>query len=196
MSVDTKINKKQLESAKGYIDALQERSSKLNIVRVDLAYKKPYSDDISLEAVNKDIGHMLNNRRTKPSIFEHNVGYILKKEYTEDKGAHIHALFMFDGQKVQKDAYKADQVGKYWQETITKGQGSYFNCNREKYEKTGIGMLDHKDSEKRKILDEEVISYLCKNEQDIAPIKSNKRERAFVRGALPKKKSNKGRPRN
>lgn len=195
MSQKTKINNKQLESAKEYLDALQERCSKLNIVRVDLAYKKPYSDDMSLEALNKDIGHLLSNRRTKPSIFEHNVGYILKKEHTKDKGTHIHAMFMYDGQKVQKDAYKGDQISKYWQEVITKGKGSSFNCNREKYKANGIGMLDHKDSEKRKILDEDVLPYLCKDEQDITPMKNNKREKAFSRGLLPKKKSNKGRPR-
>ena len=194
MSQNTKINNKQLESSKEYMDALQERCSKLNVVRVDLAYKKPYSDDISLEDANKDMKHMLSNRRTKPTIFKDNVGYILKKEYTKDKGVHIHAMFMFDGQRVQKDAYKADQVGTYWQETITKGSGSYFNCNREEYKQNGIGMLDHKDSEKRKILDEEVLTYLCKDEQDITPMKNNKREKAFSKGLVPKK-SNKGRPR-
>ena len=55
-------------------------------------------------------------------------------------------------------------------------------------------MLEHKDEEKRINLDS-AISYLCKDEQDIEPIKTNKRDRAFTRGTLPKSKSNAGRPR-
>ena len=56
-------------------------------------------------------------------------------------------------------------------------------------------MLHHSDSDKRKILDEDVIEYLCKDEQDIKPIKTNKRDRAFTRGTIAKRNSNVGRPR-
>ena len=55
-------------------------------------------------------------------------------------------------------------------------------------------MLEHTDEEKRTNLDS-AISYLCKDEQDIEPIKINKRGRAFTRGTLPKSKGNIGRPR-
>jgi hypothetical protein len=186
---------KRKESTKQYIDTLSEQYSKLNIVRVDLAYKKPYSQDITLEDANKDVNRMFNNMRSKPSIFKDKVGYICKKEYTEDKGLHLHTIIVYDGQKVQKDAFKGDEIGKYWNDEITKGKGSYHNCNRNNYEKNGIGMLDHRDTEKRKILDEKVISYLCKDEQDIGMLKENKKDRAFTRGTLPKKKGNIGRPR-
>ncbi len=48
-------------------------------------------------------------------------------------------------------------------------------------------MLDHSDSDKQKILDKDVISYLCKDDhQDIEPIKENKKARAFTRGSIPK----------
>ena len=56
-------------------------------------------------------------------------------------------------------------------------------------------MLDHRDSDKRKILDDKVILYLCKDEQDIESIKENKKDRSFSRGVIPKKKGNMGRPR-
>lgn len=188
-------SKKRSKSIAQYIDKLQENNSKLNVVRVDLAYKKPYSDDITLEEANKDLERMFNNRRSKPSVFENQVGYVCKKEYTVEKGVHFHTYLFYDGQKVQKSAYKADQIGKYWSENITKEKGSYHNCHRNKYKNDGIGMLEHKDEEKRKNLDS-AISYLCKDEQSIKPIKTNKRERAFVRGTLPKKRNNKGRPRD
>jgi len=58
-------------------------------------------------------------------------------------------------------------------------------------------MLDHRDDEKRKILDESVISYLCKDDhQDIEPIKENKNSRAFSRGIIAKSKGKIGRPRS
>ena len=187
---------KRLESTKKYIDTLSEQYSKLNIVRVDLSYKKPHSDSMSLEDVNKDIDHLFNNMRSNPKIFKDKIGYILKKEYTADKGVHCHAIFIYDGQKVQKDSYKAEQIGEYWNKHITKDKGTYHNCHRNKYERKGIGMLDYKDSDKRKILDEDVIDYLCKDTQDITPLKENKKQRAFTRGTIPKSKGTIGRPRN
>ena len=189
-------NNKRMESAKEYIDALQDKYSKLCVVRVDLGYKKPYSDKIVLNDVNNDFNHMLNNRRSKPSVFKNQIGYMCKKEYTQDKGVHFHTVFLYDGQKVQKDAHIGDKIGEYW-EQLTKNKGNYYNCNRKKYKYKGVGILKHADSEKRKILDEYVVSYLCKDDkkQDIAPIKSNQKDRAFDRGTIPKSNGNIGRPR-
>ena len=189
-----KNSNKRIESTKRYIDQLSKKYSKLTIVRVDLGYKKPYSDKTTLEEANKDFNHMSNNMRSKPSIFKDKIGYVCKREYTKEKGVHYHALFIFDGQKVQKDVHKAKQIGEYW-EQVTKEKGSYHNCNQNKYKRRGIGMLHHGDSDKRKILDEDVIEYLCKDEQDINPIKTNKRDRAFTRCIIAKGNSNMGRPR-
>ena len=192
--LNTNNSNKRLESTKKYIDKLQENNSKLNIIRVDLSYKKPYSDEIILEQANKDFDRLYNNMRSKPKIFRDKLGYIFKKEYTKDKGVHLHAIFIFDGQKVQKDIHKAKQIGKYW-EKITKDKGTFHNCNRNDYKQKGVGMLDHRDSEKRKILDEDVISYLCKDEQKLKELENNKRVKAFTRGTIPKSKPNIGRPR-
>ena len=191
--LNNKKTRKRQTSNKEYLDALQANHSKLCVVRVDLAYKKPYSEKITLDEATKDLNRLLNNRRNKPKIFEHNVGYTIKKEYTEDKGVHLHTIFMFDGQKVQKDAHKADELGKYWNEQITKGKGSFYNCNRNQYPEHGIGMLDHNDTEKRKKLDN-ALAYLSKDEQHIDLV-SDKKERSFIRGTMPKSKGNVGRPR-
>jgi len=185
----------RLESSIKYVDALSYIYSKLNVIRVDFGYKSEYSAKMTLKQVNEDITRMLNNRRSKPSIFEHNVGYIIKKEFTEDKHIHIHTLFFFDGQKIQKDSFKAEQIGAYWQEIITEEKGSFHNCHRNTYEQNGIGMLNYADHKKRQILNERVISYLCKDEQDIASVKENIKDRAFLRGTLPKTDKKEGRPR-
>ena len=195
---NTKNINKRIESTKKYLDALQENNSKLCIVRVDLGYKKNDNGnvDISLDEANKDFNRMMNNKRGKPSIFKHQVGQMCLKEYTEAKGVHFHTVLVFDGNKVQKDAHMGDEIGKYWGE-LTVGRGSHFNCNRQKYTYKGVGMLDYTDTVKREILDKHVISYLCKDdeEQDLAPIKSNKKDRAFTRGTMPKSKGNMRRPR-
>lgn len=186
---------KRIDSTKEYIDALQEKYSKLCVVRVDLSYKKPYSGTILLDEATKDLNHLFNNMRSKPTLFKDKVGYVCKKEHTDSNGVHFHVAILYDGNKVQKDAFKGDEIGKYWKQ-ITQQKGSYHNCNRNEYEQHGIGMIDHRDSDKRKILDEKVLSYLCKDEQNIKPVKEDAKEKAFTRGTLPKKDSKKGRPRN
>jgi hypothetical protein len=190
------VENKRLKSTKEYIDALQEKHSKLCVVRVDLGYKKPHSKSIVLDNANKDFNRMLNNRRGKPSVFKDQVGYICLKEYTEDKGMHFHTVFLYDGNKVQKDAYMGDKIGEYWKE-LTDGKGSHFNCNRKKYKYKGVGIIKHTDTKKREILDKHVTSYLCKDDekQAVVPVSNNGKDRAFVRGTIPKVKSKAGRPR-
>lgn len=182
------------ESTKQYIDELSNIYSKLNVVRVDLSYKKPYSNTMTLEDANRDLSRMFSNMRSKPSVFKDKVGYVCKREYTKDKGVHFHTIFIYDGQKVQKSTFKAKQIGEYWVQ-VTDEHGSYHNCHLNSYERNGIGILHHGDIDKRKILEEDVVSYLCKDEQSIEPIKKNKKDRAFTRGTLPKSKGNIGRPR-
>lgn len=191
-----KIENKRIKSTRKYFADLQERHSKLNIVRVDLGYSKEYSKNTKLKDANKDLDKMFNNMRSKPTIFKDKVGHVVKREYTEDKGVHIHAIFAFDGQKVQKDKLKAKQIGEYWSNEITKNKGSYHNCNMNKYKVNGVGMIDHRDSEKRKVLDEVVIPYLCKDEQKVDAVKSNTKDRSLTRGTIPKGKKKIGRPRN
>ena len=70
MANTTRVDKR-IESNKLYLDSLQEQYSKLNVIRVDLAYTNLHSDDMTLERANKDLNRLLSNRRSKPSIFEH-----------------------------------------------------------------------------------------------------------------------------
>lgn len=190
-------NKHMVKSTSTYIDQLLENHSKIQVIRLDLSYTKEHAREASLEEINQDLKHLLNNRRTKPSIFENMVGYIAKREYTEDKGPHIHSIFIYDGQKIRKDAHKGDQIGQYWKNEITEGKGIYHNCNREKdkYPECALGMIDHTDDAKRTVLKEKAIAYLCKEEQSVDPIKQSGNERSFSRGIAPRKQSKAGRPR-
>ncbi|MFW2600649.1 YagK/YfjJ domain-containing protein [Aliarcobacter butzleri] len=194
-SNNKKINQR-LDSTKKYIDDLSKNYSKLNIVRVDLGYTKENSKKITFEDANKDFNKILNNRRGKSSVFGEMVGYVAKKEVGEDKGVHIHAAFIYNGSKVREDITKAEQIGEYWKNDITKGRGLFHNCSKNEYKNKGVGIIDYRDKEKRKILDENVLPYLCKDEQNENTLKTNSKDRTFTRGIVKKKKSNAGRPRS
>ena len=139
---------------------------------------------------------MLNNKRSKPSVFDGMVGYVAKKELGDDKELHVHMIAIYDGQKVREDITKGIQIGEYWKNNITKGKGLFHNCNQNEYPEKAVGIIDHSDKEKRKIFDEKVLNYLCKDEQSIDSLKTNTKDRAFTRGIAPKNKSNAGRPRS
>lgn len=191
-----KKEKRRQMSNESYLDALQEKYSKLCVVRVDLGYKKDENNkvDITLEKATKDINRLLNNRRNN-STFDDNVGYVLKTEYGEDRDIHFHSYFIYDGQKVNKDIIKGEEIGKYWSKNITNGTGTYYNCNRNDYKKNhAIGMLDYRDVEKRRKLDN-AMAYLVKGEQSIDALKENEKDRSIRRGTIPKSKGNGGRPR-
>ena len=193
---NNKKTNRRLESTKKYIDDLSKKYSKLNIVRVDLGYTKEDSKSITFEDASKDLNKMLNNTRSKPTVFGEMVGYITKKELGEDKGVHIHVAIIYNGNIVREDITKAQQIGEYWKNNITKGKGVFHNCSKNEYKNKAVGVIDYKDKEKRKIFDEKVLTYLCKDEQSIDSLKTNIKDRAFTRGIAPKKKSNTGRPRS
>ena len=109
MSNNTFNRRKQ--STEKYIDALFENNSKLCAIRVDLKYKQEFAKDISLDVINRDLKRMLDNRRSNKNVFGNNLGYVIKKEVSDSGNLHLHALFLEDGNKVQKAAYKADQIG-------------------------------------------------------------------------------------
>ena len=121
--------------------------------------------------------------------------YVLKTEYGEDRNVHFHTFFFYDGQKVQKDMIKGEDIGKYWSENVTSGKGTYYSCNRNDYkDNQAIGMLDYRDTEKRRNLDY-AMAYLVKEEQSIEALKENEKDRTIRRGTMPKSKGNIGRPR-
>lgn len=188
-------SKRRQSSNEKYVDALQEKFSKLAVIRNDLGYKKDENNqvDVTLEDVKRDLNTLSNNNRNN-SAYDNLAGYIFKIEYGVDKGPHVHALFFFDGNKVQNDKFKADQIGQNWKK-ITKGRGCYHNCNRNNYKENATGMLDYRDIEKRRNLDK-AMEYFSKEEQSIDALKENGKDRSIRRGTIPKEKSTRGRPRN
>lgn len=66
------------------------------------------------------------------------------------------------------DIIIADNICKYWQDDITQGEGTSYNCNKNKdrYDQLGIGQIKRNDADKREALNQ-VIGYLIKNDHYI-----------------------------
>jgi hypothetical protein len=191
-----KVIQQNYDSAVDYVNSLFEVHSKLQVLRLDLSYRKEVANTLTIDDAKKDIQHLLNNRRSKPSLFSDCVGHIWKLETTEEKGPHFHTAFFYDGSKILHDAHWAGKIADYWKDRITNGRGIAFNCNAKKgeYQKVGIGQISHSDGEKRSNLVTEVLPYLTKTDQGIDAAKSGN-DRCFGRGIAPKRTTKKGRPR-
>lgn len=192
-----KINNRIQSSTDSYVEELFDAYSKLNVIRLDLSYKKEIAENITPKEVKKDLSKLLNNRRHNKTVFGECVGHICKLEKGEEaKGNHLHTIFFFNGHKINNDSYKASQIGNYWEDTITNGKGTHHSCNtdKSKYTHVGIGKINHFDTDKRNILTTMVTSYFAKEEQKVNDGSSPK-ERTLFKGIVTKQKSNAGRPR-
>lgn len=143
--------------------------SKGLFVRVDLGIREAYQQTTSIFQITDDFKRLKKNRINKPSIFKHNIGLIWGLEWLQDKSYHYHCLFIFDGTKVQNGVYYAHEIGCYWRDVITKGQGTFWNCNtdEDRYPESGIGLIDHRDVQKRYYLLTRVLPYLAKPDHQI-----------------------------
>ena len=121
-------------------------------------------------------------------------------------------MFIFKGHKVRKHKYRAEQIGRYWQEVITKGDGAYYNCNTKEYEKykqevikksydiyhncntkkddkNCLGVIERNNEEAINALKNNVLGYLCKDKQSIKNSNgSDKKIKEFRCSAVAKKK--------
>ena len=98
-------------------------------------------------------------------------------------------MFIFKGHKVRKHKYRAEQIGRYWQEVITKGDGAYYNCNTKEYEKYNLDIIERNDEDATNALKKNVAGYLCKDKQSIKNSNgSDKKIKEFRCSAVAKKK--------
>ncbi len=181
-------NSRNQKSIYAYIDKLFESNAKLLPVRVDLGYK-------SNERVNKINNYPLNSylphcyldknvilsnwekllnmlRWNHRRLLKELIGYIWKIEYGEIKGVHYHLMLFFNGNKVYKDYYYADELGKLWID-ITGGLGTYFNCSADKsdrYSERNCLKVTHRNDDRSNLYN--AASYLTKQDcnEDIARI--------------------------
>ncbi|QEK36792.1 YagK/YfjJ domain-containing protein [Acinetobacter johnsonii] len=123
------------------LDKAINRYSKLEVVRVDLAYKQKYHDITGIENFYNDLESLRKNIGSRKKLFKGLVDYAWALEQGETKGYHCHLLLIFNGHQRQKGWAIADKVGQLWK-SITAKQGYYFNCHDpeqiRKYSEMGV----------------------------------------------------------
>lgn len=168
--------KRRFDKVCEVIDSAFKADSRVAVIRVDLGYKEGKS---SAQTINKDLDKLYQNARSKPNIFKDKIVQIIKVEKSGNDGYHAHALFAFKGHNVKNHKAKAEQIGKYWQNEITKGNGNYHNCNSKEYPKYSLGVIERDDEEAKNALKENVLGYICKDEQSTRSDGSDKNIREF-----------------
>jgi hypothetical protein len=159
---------------------------------------EPLTGRVSFETVQHDRQRLFDLMKGKPSLFQHLVAYVWRIEFTPGAGYHLHLALFFDGSEVRKHEWLAQQIGLYWQDVITHGDGRFHNCNMAWDKKSplyGIGVINHGDKVKRAAL-LNAMDYLCKRSQQVVvlPYKGCKLFGAGLAHRRPKARS--GRPRN
>lgn len=190
-------NRREVQS---YVDRLFQLHSRLLLVRVDLGYQKHIiqDDDHPLE-----ISRVINDRKRLINHVQRNYGdalegFVWKLEKGLLKSYHYHMLFLFNGREKHGDIAIAHQIGQYWRERIVKGEGTYFNCNTNHYNESGIGMIEHHDHVKRGYLEEHVIDYLVKPDYAMSHLMCDGHKvRTLGKGLMPPEphEVRRGRPR-
>ncbi|MED5704578.1 inovirus-type Gp2 protein, partial [Enterobacter hormaechei] len=109
---------KNLKGVINYIRHLQERHSRLLVLRVDLSWANEHKADITADDARKHRQQLFRNMQKNP-MFRHVLGTVWKLEYGPQRKFHYHMLFILNGNKAQQDGVIAHAFGKYWNETIT-----------------------------------------------------------------------------
>ena len=163
---DSRIERDRFNSIHLFIEDCFALHSRLLVLRLDFGYRLNVFADLDATIRHRD--KLVRYLRDSYSKQHHDayVGLIWKLEYGQDKGYHLHTLIVLDGSKVQQDVSHARIIGDYWEKEITHGDGLYYNCNadKDKYQRCGIGMVDHWDQQKRDYLLNDAASYLAKED--------------------------------
>ena len=188
----------QIESQKiiykAYVSNLFIKHSKLLTLRIDLGYQ---SETSSIEQLQAERDQFFQHRRSN-ALFDDMVGYIWVMEYGQGRGAHLHLILFFNGQRVQKDTYYAIEICAYWKRIAgPSGWANTSNLDKRKLQRDGtcgIGLINHHDEDMIQNL-HRVIDYLFKLEQHL-PYRPSKNFRTMGRGELLGKTGmSSGRPR-
>ncbi|WP_157725006.1 hypothetical protein [Vogesella sp. LIG4] len=116
-----------LLAAMGFIDVLRERgTSKVACLRLDLLVEGM----ATREQVDACLTHLRLEARWQQGVFAHCLGLIRTPPIQEEGQYRIQCVLLFDGEQVRRDIQCGDEVGRYWANIITEGQGRYVNYNR------------------------------------------------------------------
>ncbi|WP_308388298.1 inovirus-type Gp2 protein [Acidithiobacillus sp. AMEEHan] len=178
--------RRQFVSACQYVDGLFCSCRRMVVLRMDFSLdpKSLYGHDDSLSTLLEYFVELKGEMKLRSGVFEHMVGYIARVEFSVRKRHHIHAVLLFNGDRVWKASNLSRLIAERWQH-ITQGTGIYFNTHAKfnQYACPAIGMIYRDDREKRQCLTY-VLWYITKQDQFV-PYKHEEKQRLFFRGELP-----------
>lgn len=151
-----------------FINQLFIERSRILVIRLDFGVNRLSNNKYDAYYLRDCLNQFLNNRRQKPSLFQHCLGYMWTLELGQEKGFHYHCFFFFDGAYSQQDISIGHGIGQYWRQ-ITQGEGAYYCSNDDKLQfeqlgTCGVGMMHRHDLLKRQNLTN-LLGYLFKDVQ-------------------------------
>lgn len=151
------------------------------IIRIDLGYRKEFSDQITLKIIQEHRARLLDNRRQN-DLFTHLLGYswhINNGGFSDDVGAHgLHHqfLFIFNGNNAQLESHICGQISAYFVNVITHGwgHGCYSSGGTvcEEIGFLGSQLIHRNDIELRNHLLEHVAGQLTQQSAPLADLRS------------------------
>ena len=125
--------------------AFKRAFPKLMVLRLDLGYGKEHAS-VSIDRI---IGDWEALKAFITTNFPSYLSHVVKLEYGLQKGAHMHALLLFNGAMVRQDVTIAKLIGEHWSKVTTDGTGVYFNCNaapyKNRFSHCGVGVFSRLD---------------------------------------------------
>lgn len=190
------------KGAQELIYGLRDRYARLEVLRLDLSYRKgKYVDLDNFPGALAEVKHdweIFRKDLVGGIVVPGVVGYLAKLKYGLQRGFHFHVVVLIDGSKYREDITLSRILGEHWnKQVVPEGEGRYYNCNRHKkdYRYLGIGTLHHYDNEKYSVLLNLVIEYMIKTDFIMAAEAPGKR--TWFRSACKSSRfvKRKGRPR-
>jgi hypothetical protein len=182
------------QAIKDYTRHLLAYYSRLQIVRLDLGYRRDKQRFITIDDVYFHLEY-LNRLRYTDSVFDPMVGSIWCIEQGKERGYHIHLAYFFSGSQVQNAWYKGECIRERWI-SITSGLGTSHNCNgdEKRYPRRGIGLI-HRNNEEECERAVEAMVYLSEPDKDDQYLRMKPEgRRTFGTGAPPSFELKRGRP--
>lgn len=155
--------RKSFNQIKDMISCLFIRYNKIIVVRLDFFLSLDDKNKNNLDWLNQCF-HLLKNSTI--DTYEGYIGYMCGREYTPDRGVHLHCFMFLDGNVVKNETDFSLKIGKRWKDI----SGGYYyprNLDRNKLPDLGevLGKIEYWQLEK---IEKLIVccKYLIKNNAD------------------------------
>ncbi|MHA3114603.1 inovirus Gp2 family protein [Acinetobacter sp. ANC 4635] len=136
------------ESLRYGLNTVIQHYSRVLLVRVDLYFSAQAQKDMTIHRCHQYLQILLNRLSNRDGCFSNLHWWAWALEQGLQRGYHIHLLLVYDGHRHQNDYYLGLEVGRYWRDVLTDGEGEFYTSNQPKIKhryslmnRLGIGMI-------------------------------------------------------